>query len=96
MTGDLAPRLILKNTQPNIREKEILKALIGNLHYYEYSLSRMKVFFCFHISDGRVYSRIGYASPQTRTVFSRVKEIRAASSKPPGKTQMMKKNIVQA
>lgn len=45
MTGDLAPRLILKNTQPKIREKEILKALIGNLHYYEYSLSRMKGFF---------------------------------------------------
>ncbi len=52
MTGDLAPRLILKNTQPNIREKEILKVLIGNLHYYEYSLSRMKVFCAFTFQMG--------------------------------------------
>lgn len=50
-------------------------------------------FLCLYISDGQVY--ISHNNSRMTIVFSGVKEFRAAS-KPPGKTQMMKKNIVQA
>jgi len=86
----------MENTRPKIKEKQIFKVLINNPQYMDTAFHEWRAFFVLVHFRLRVYDRTDYILSRTLTVFSGVKEFRAASKKPPGKTQMMKKNIVQA